>query len=355
MSLAGVIGNRVVIESLWRELARRPSHAYLFTGPSGIGKALVAKGVAHYSLCERSPGPDFCCTVENCPVRAAPRTVRGRTAQAAPRCDCCAGCIQLAAGVHPDFAYVARAPNRSDVLIEQVRALIDSLGAKPVRGERRVAIIDDAETLNLPAQNALLKTLEEPPGHALIILVSSNERALLDTVRSRTRLVRFHPIATPELATFLKARADLSTEQAGSLARLARGSTGRALELNGGVELPVRELLDALGRADSLDFAAIQKLAQQFFGAREQAVNNFELIARLLEEMLCFKLLQTSFAVSGESAKLMTRLSNRLEAPAIATLAQDALAAHAAVEAMANSRLQAENWWMAASAAMRGE
>lgn len=355
MSLAGVAGNRAVIDSLWRELARRPSHAYLFAGPKGIGKALVAKGVAHAILCERSPGPDFCCKVENCPVRGAPRPARGRSAPSNPRCDCCAGCVQLAAGVHPDFSYVVRAPNRSDVLIEQIRSLIDSLGAKPVRAPRRVAIIDDAETLNLPAQNALLKTLEEPPGYTVIILVSSSERALLDTVRSRTRPVRFQPLATGELATLLQARTVLSADQAGSLARLARGSMGRALELSGGAELPIRELLEALNRADTLDFAAIQKLAQQFFGARDQAVNNFELIARLLEEMLCFKLLQTSFAASGESAKLMTRLSNRLDPQTLAHLVQRALEAHTAIAAMANSRLQAENWWMAASAAVRGE
>lgn len=355
MSLAGVVGNRDVIDALWIELQRRPSHAYLFAGPRGIGKALVAKGVAHAILCERSPGPNFCCTVENCPVRTAPRAPRGRNAPAAPRCECCAGCVQLATGVHPDFIYVARAPNRSDVLIEQVRSLIDSLGVKPIRGPRRVAIIDDAETLNLPAQNALLKTLEEPPGHTVIILVCGNERALLDTVRSRTRLVRFRPLETIEIAAVLRARTDLSPEQAESLTRLARGSIGRALELNGGGELPVRELLEALNRADSLDFAAIQKLAQQFFGARDQAISSFELIARLLEEMLCFKLLQTGFAASGETAKLMTRLSNRLDAPMIAGLAERALKAYAAIDAMANSRLQAENWWMAASAALRGE
>ena len=102
--------------------------------------------------------------------------------------------MQVALGVHPDFIYVARQPNRSEVLIEQVRDLIGRLGSRPSRGPRRVAIIDDAETLNLPAQNALLKTLEEPPGDTIIFMITQSERALLDTIRSRMRPVRFAPL-----------------------------------------------------------------------------------------------------------------------------------------------------------------
>ena len=319
MSLAGIIGNGELIARLFAELTTRPSHTYLFAGPRGVGKALVALGVAHSLLCERAPGANFCCTVENCPVRAA-RPARSRGATAAPRCDCCAGCVQIASGVHPDFTYVARAANRTDVLIEQVRALIDTLGMKPLRGPRRVALIDDAETLNLPAQNALLKTLEEPPGHTLIILVCDNERAMLDTVRSRARVVRFAPLDTASIAAALAARMSLSAEQAEAIARLARGSLGRALEIAGGEPPPVRELL-----------------------------------ARLLEEILCFKLFQSGLAATGETAKLMTQLSDRLEPSVIAVLAERALRAHAAIDAMANSRLQAEAWWMAAGAALRGE
>ncbi|MGH7839911.1 MAG: hypothetical protein ACREQT_00120, partial [Candidatus Binataceae bacterium] len=195
MSLAGVAGNRELVAGLWRELERRPSHAYLLAGPHGIGKSLIAKSVAHGILCERAPGAGFCCAVVNCPVREQ-TAQRGRSAATpASHCECCDACVQIATGVHPDYAYLARATNRSDVLIEQVRSLIDHLGVRPARGPRRVAIIDDAETLNLPAQNALLKTLEEPPGATLIMLVSDSERALLDTIRSRTRPVRFAPLA----------------------------------------------------------------------------------------------------------------------------------------------------------------
>jgi DNA polymerase III subunit delta' len=359
MPLAEVAGNRKVIAGLEAELARRPSHAYLFAGPRGIGKSIVARGVAHNLLCERSPGARFCCNPADCPVRTAtPASGRGRggAAPAAPRCDCCAACVQIALGVHPDFVYVARQPNRSDLLIEQVRDLIEHLGVRPSRGPRRIAIVDDAETLNLPAQNALLKTLEEPPGHTMMILVSSSERALLDTVRSRLRPVRFGPLSVAEIAGVLTFHAKLEPARANAIAPLARGSVARALALAQGEEPPVNELIEALGRAKTLDFASAQRLAQDFFGARDQAVENFELIARLLEEMLCFKLLGSELvAPAPETAAAMTEIAARSDPAALAQVAVTALAAAVAVDEMANSRLQAEQFWMGAGRALRGE
>jgi DNA polymerase-3 subunit delta' len=357
MPLDGIAGNRELIKGLVAELGRRPSHAYLFSGPRGIGKAAVAAGLAHSILCERSPGPQFCCTPERCATRiAAASTGRNRgAARQAPRCDCCAACVQVALGVHPDFTSVARQPNRTDLLIEQVRDLIERLGLRPSRGDRRVAIIDDAETLNLPAQNALLKTLEEPPGHTIIFMVTQSERALLDTVRSRMRPVRFGPLTVGEIASVLAARDGLDADRANALARLARGSLGHALSLSEGDAPPIKELLEALSRARSLDFAAAQSLAQDFFASREQAVDNFELIARLLEEMLCFKLLRENpNAPSPEAAKIMTTLAEKLDVDTLANLLDAALKSGAAIDAMANSRLQAEQWWMTAGQALRG-
>src|SRR5216684_3683558 len=124
MPLNGLRAHREIAQHLLAELRTRPSHAYLFSGPRGVGKALVATGLAHSVMCERSAGPNFCCTPEKCPVRESPPTERTRARAASDeprRCDCCPACVQMATGVHPDFSYVARPPNRVDVLIEQVR------------------------------------------------------------------------------------------------------------------------------------------------------------------------------------------------------------------------------------------
>ncbi len=359
MPIDAIRGHREVAGRLLAELSSRPSHAYLFSGPRGVGKALVATSIVHALMCERSPGENFCCTPARCPVRIAPQTERTRARAAdadAPRCDCCSACVQIATGVHPDFTYVSRPVGRTEVLIDQVRELIARLGIRPSRSPVRMAIIDDAECLNIPAQNALLKTLEEPPGHAIIIMVSASERALLDTVRSRTRTVRFPALEVADLEAILAAHGVADKARASALALIARGSAANAIALADGDEPPMKELLAALSTATSIDFARAQSLAQEFFANRDAAAGNFELLARLLEEILCYKLVKTDFvAFPPDSKSQLASLADSLGVDAVVKCIDAAVRAVEAVEANANPRLQAENWWTIAGHAMRGE
>ncbi len=168
----------------------------------------------------------------------------------------------------------------------------------------RMAIIDDAEALGIPAQNALLKTLEEPPGHAIIIMVTASERALLDTVRSRMRIGEISRAAgRPSSRQILAAHGVIDKARARALAMLARGSAANAIALADGDEPPMKELLDALSHAKSIDFARAQSLAQEFFANRDAAAGNFELLARLLEEILCYKLLKADFVAFPPEAR----------------------------------------------------
>jgi hypothetical protein len=106
--------------------------------------------------------------------------------------------------------------------------------------------------------------------------------------------------------------------------------------------------------ARTIDFIEAHALAQQFFATRDEAADNFELIARMLEEMLCCKLLQAELnAPSPEAARMMTQLAQTIDSATLAALLERVLDAHAAVDEMANPRLQAESWWMAAGAALR--
>jgi DNA polymerase-3 subunit delta' len=358
MPLEGLLGYNDTYQALLGELRQRPSHAYLLAGPPGVGKALVATALIHSLFCEQLNGTNFCCSVLQCPVRMGLGTSEStRTAPAdAKRCDCCAGCVQLAAGVHPDFIRIAREPGRSDVSIEQVRSLIARLGGRPSRAPMRATLIDDAETLNLSAQNALLKTLEEPPGNAIIFLVARSERTLLDTLRSRMRLVRFGPLLPSDIETILLRREGMTREQAEAIARLSRGSAERAVVLAEGAEPPVNQLLDAIEGIRTLDFVAAQTLAQEFFASREQAAENFELIARMLEEMLSFAVAEHSSEVdSGAMTARMRKIARALGPEIILNAMRRAVSAVGAIDAMANSRLQAERWWTDLARDARGE
>jgi DNA polymerase-3 subunit delta' len=360
MPITSILGHREIATRLLAELRSRPSHAYLFAGPRGVGKALVATCLVHAMMCERSPGENFCCTTARCPVRLAPQTERTRARPAgesdAPHCDCCSACIQIATGVHPDFTYILLPAGRSEVSIDQVREMIVRLGKRPSRAPVHMAIIDDAETLGPPAQNALLKTLEEPPGHAIIFMVTASERALLDTIRSRMRTVRFPTLQVGDIEAILAARGVADKARAGALAMLARGSAAIAIAHADGDEPPMKELLDELGRAESIDFARANAIAQEFFANRDAAADNFELLARLLEEILCYKLLRTGLdAFPSESRSKMTGLADRFAVDAVVKCIDAAVKAVDAVQQNANPRLQGENWWSIAGRAMRGE
>lgn len=186
-------------------------HALLFTGPPGIGKAMLAQRLMARLACS-----------------AEPRDARP--------CGECAQCRQLLAGSHPDLFAVA-APDRKkketrkrDIGIDQARGLKRFVQLRAVAAARKMALIDDADRLSIAAQNALLKTLEEPPGQALIVLITAAPGALLPTVRSRCQRVLCRPLSDQEVGAVLTA-GGMEADEAAALAQAADGSPGRALTL----------------------------------------------------------------------------------------------------------------------------
>ncbi|WP_273843024.1 ATP-binding protein [Rubrobacter calidifluminis] len=186
----GVIGNPGVRRLLSGALKSGDvSHAYLFYGPEGVGKRTVALRFAAALVGEGD------------------RAVRGR----------------IMHGLHPDVVEVL--PDGAFTTIGQVREVIRGASSRPFEGARRVFILR-ADTLNLQSANALLKTLEEPEGETVFILLSTSREEVLPTVASRARGVRFDPVPLPEVEGFLAQR---GAENPALAASLGRGSVGRAL------------------------------------------------------------------------------------------------------------------------------
>ena len=149
----------------------------LFAGPSGVGKRLTALAVAQALNCTN--------TSQGSGLRAE---------GSVDACGACAACTRIARGVHPDVLFVE--PGDSGAIkIDQVRDIVDRAQYRPFEGRRRVVIIDEADALVQPAQNALLKTLEEPTPSSVFILVTSRPDMLLPTVLSRCPQLRFRPLS----------------------------------------------------------------------------------------------------------------------------------------------------------------
>src|ERR1043166_1672565 len=206
MGLSEIIGHQKQIETLRSALMNgRLHHAYLFAGPEGVGKRKIAFSFAKVIHCSETPG-DFC--------------------------NECANCARIDAGNHPDVRFLQPLAGKKEISIQQIRDIEKELNFRSFSGKRKVAVIDPATLMNLSAQNALLKTLEEPPQDSLLILIASNAGGLLPTLRSRCLRISFNPLEQESLARFLVSNKSRETDGARLLAAMAMGSLGAALRLD---------------------------------------------------------------------------------------------------------------------------
>jgi DNA polymerase-3 subunit delta' len=209
MPFRNVIGHRRLVALLARAAARRTvPPALLLAGPAGVGKRRVAIALAETLNCLS-------------PV-STPHLEHDA-------CGECAACRRIARGIHPDVITL-EPDDMGSIKIESVRDVVKSAQHRPFEGRRRVVVIDDADTLIEAAQNALLKTLEEPPPASVFVLVSAMADALLPTVRSRCPRLRFGPLTPAEIAEALVRDSQYSEAEARAVAAAANGSLGRALE-----------------------------------------------------------------------------------------------------------------------------
>ncbi len=212
-------------------LAGTPGHAYLFLGPTGVGKRSVALAFARALNCaQRSPGDAPPSLFDDL---ASPPAARGDA------CGECRSCRLIDAGTHPDVRVIdrltgaderrARAPK--NISVEVVRAATIDATRRPEMGGRRVYIIHRADELSLPGFDALLKTLEEPASSVTFLLTAVDEGLIPPTIISRCQIVRFGPIPRPDLTDFLVGRHGAEDRLAERIARAADGSPAIALEL----------------------------------------------------------------------------------------------------------------------------
>lgn len=226
LSWKHIRGHDAQVEALGRVVGRgRLGHAYLFTGPPGVGKRLFAGELAKALLCEAAPA--------------------GRL----EACDRCPSCLLVDAGSHPDFFAAGRPEDGLEIPIDAVRELCRGLSLKPARGRGKVAVLDDADDLTEEAANCFLKTLEEPPPRSVLILVGTDPDRQLPTIRSRCQVVRFRPLPQDLVVELLRGQGVEDEALAQRLARLSRGSPGDARALADPELWGFRQrLLEGLGR-----------------------------------------------------------------------------------------------------------
>lgn len=218
-----LIGNEEVKDSVRRLLTggRLPG-SLLFTGEEGIGKKLFALELAKALNCRDRVGIEACDKCSSC------KRISGSTFPPFGNAD--DNKERMIWSEHADLAMVR--PYKQIIRVAPMRELEREANFRPFEGAARVFIVEDAEYMNEPASNALLKTLEEPPATSHLILTTTNPTALLATISSRCQIIRFAPIPATDVEQFLVTKEQLPAADAALLARTSRGSIGLALSVD---------------------------------------------------------------------------------------------------------------------------
>jgi DNA polymerase-3 subunit delta' len=307
MSFREVIGHRRLRSLLARAIARdslMPS--LLFSGPDGVGKRLTAIAVAQALNCTARPAPI------PTPREVTRDSANPESASAGPindACGECAACRRIARDAHPDVQIIEPGESGS-IKIEQVRAAIERAVFRPFEGRRRVTIIDEADALVDAAQNALLKTLEEPLPASVFVLITSRPDTLLPTVRSRCAHLRFGRLQAAEVAEVLERYHKYSHADALAAAAASDGSVRRALDLEAGEFADARSDAEALLRVAARDPRTRLEQAKDLLkGSGTASLEREHLSSRL--QALASVLRDVGLLSSGANADLLANLDRR--------------------------------------------
>lgn len=319
-----LVGNPWAAQQLQQAVAREEvPHALLITGPESIGKRTLARLLTAALLCQAA--------LEERP------------------CGDCRACRKLESGNQPDFLLVEPETRGKALSIDQIRELERFLKLTPIESACKIALVSDFEQATNSAANALLKTLEEPPAHARLILLASDADLLLPTIVSRSQQISLRPVSPPVIAEALIARWEVEPQTAQRLARLSGGRVGWAVRA-----ATDPAYLERQTTALQLLFDLIRQDLPERFKCAETLAKDTALLAETLEYWRTawrdVLLLQTEAAEAvtyQEQQETLTALANRQTLPNTLTLLKTLEAAQAALRRHVNARLLAETLMLA--------
>ena len=244
-----ILGNEMVKDHFKKAIANHKiSHAYILTGEAGMGRKSIANAFAMTLLCEKG-GSEPCMT--------------------------CHSCKQVMSGNHPDLIYVKHEKPGS-IGVDDVREQInDTIMIRPYSSYYKIYIVDEAEKMTVQAQNALLKTIEEPPAYAVIILITTNQEAFLPTILSRCVQMKLKPLKDFTIKSYLTQNLHIPEKDADICAAFARGNLGKAIHLASSDEFKelfqkVMVLVKNVGTMDiSMLLDCIREMKEQNFDIGE--------------------------------------------------------------------------------------
>ena len=264
----------------------RTAHAWLITGPEGIGKATLAYRIARFVLTNDNPvheHPTLLFDDEPSTNQASLLIDRNLPV-----------CQQIERGSNPDFRVLepgmlnpSTGQPTQQIVVAQVRAALEVTTMTAAAGGWRVIIIDPADSLNVNAANAILKTLEEPPAQTLFLLVSHAPGRLLPTIRSRCRRLDLKPLPEDQVQELLGRFGGVNEERASEIAKLSGGSIGKAIELANGNGMALYEAIHrAASGLPSIDVTSLHALGDLVVKRKNSDTDTFPILATMISDWL---------------------------------------------------------------------
>lgn len=236
MSFNNIVGNNKIKDFLNQSInEKHVSHSYLFVGIDGIGKTLFARTFAKKILCLNN-GEDNC-----------------------------ESCLKWDSNNHPDFLQIE--PENNTIKIEQIRSMQEEISVKPITSNKKVFLIINSDCMTKEAQNCLLKTLEEPPEYATIILTTSNESKLLNTIKSRCMKIPFQKLAENEIEEYAKKELNITPSK--EFIKICEGSIGKLLEIEENKEI-YTEVNILLENIEKYNFTTLINKAEVLYKGKEK-------------------------------------------------------------------------------------
>lgn len=260
-----IVGHEQIIEHLQNAIeADKVSHAYILNGPDKAGKMMLAKAFAQTLQCEEGG-------IEPCME--------------------CHSCKQAMSGNQPDIIYV-RHEKPNTISVDDIRTQINNdIVVKPYSSKRKIYIVDEAEKMNQQAQNALLKTIEEPPAYAVLLLLTTNADTFLPTILSRCVRLNLKAVRDEQIKDFLMKKHQLPDYQADVCVAFAQGNVGKAIQLASSDSF--NELksaaLQLLKRLDEIELYEMTEAVKQISEYKLEINDYFDLMMIWYRDILYFK------------------------------------------------------------------
>ena len=262
---AEIIGHEQIIEHLQNAiLSQKVSHAYILNGPDDSGKKMIAEAFAMALQCEKH-GTEGCME--------------------------CHSCKQAISKNQPDIIYVTHEkPNT--ISVDDIRRQVkDDVDIKPYASPYKIYIIDEAEKMNVQAQNALLKTIEEPPAYAVILLLTSNADSLLPTISSRCVTLNLRPVKESDVKEYLMEHMHLPDYQAQIDAAFAQGNIGKAKQIAESTEFAemAERAFRLLRKSNELELYELVELIKELTAEKQNIYDYLDLFTMWFRDVLLFK------------------------------------------------------------------